>query len=344
MKRLLILALGFMSIACTSQTTGIEPMTTIDDYGIVKEFPFETFGTISDMIVCNGQIVALSMNSENLFHVIEPENGNILCQWGKRGRGPNEYLNIANQLSCRDSLLYFADNIDKCIYELNLRKIVETGEIDMERFTYPYTSDFRQNKFIRCHDDCFACLGAIADMRLGIIDRKGRILGHDVGYPEIDNRITGIFPGSVFQSLMRPQPNGSRFVVSLLSSDFFEIFELCGQEVHVVYRKEDSHMPKTHYKPKNGVNYTIDYDNSIAGILNIATTEDSIFFLYSGKTYSEVADAGNESDIILRFSWSGELMDRYKLPLAVSRIAARGETIYAIRHLDDSTCLYRMSI
>lgn len=321
-RTLLFILVSFLLMACHNNASKDNATCfQLTDYRIIAEYPCGQIGEIQDAIVYHNHLIVNTLGSASgkYFHLIDLESGNIVNSWGNKGRGPGEFINVGRQISIRDSLLFFSDNGAKKIVSLNMDEMLRERTETMSSNEYPYTRDFRPAKFLAMKD-VVICLGAIDKLRFGILDRsQNRIIGHANLYMPHAEEVDGIYVGSVYQSLMQSNPRDELFVISLLASDYFEIFKLEGQLAQRIFVSGDATMPKMLLKPKMGTNYTIDYENSIAGNIGLATNEDRIFFLYSDASYAKYSEKG-ESDHIKCYSWTGEHTEDYTLPFPVSRI------------------------
>ena len=102
-------------------------------------------------------------------------------------------------------------------------------------------------------------------------------------------------------------------------------------------------MPQVHIKAKIGTEYTIDYDKSLAGNVNVTTTKDKIYFLYSDVSYSEYSEK-DEANYIKVYDWNGKHLEDLVLPFAVSRIIATENLLYCIKQDVDKVVIYTFGL
>lgn len=341
----LIILASFLLMACHNNVSKDDaPCSQLTDYRIIAEYPCGQIGEIQDAMVYHNHLIVNTLGSASgkYFLLIDLESGNIVNSWGNKGRGPGEFINVGRQISIRDSTLFFSDNGAKKLVSLNMDEMLRERTGVMSSNEYPYTRDFRPAKFLAMKD-VVICLGAIDKLRFGMLDRyQNRIIGHNNLYMPHSEDVDGIYVGSVYQSLMQSNPRDEFFVISLLASDFFEIFKLEGQQAQRVFVSGDATMPKMLFKPKMGTNYTIDYENSIAGNVGLAASVDRIFFLYSDASYAKYSEKG-ESDHIKCYSWTGEHLEDYTLPFPVSRIVSTENGLICFEEKEDKIVLCEFS-
>ena len=343
-RRLILISMTLLFVSCINNTTSDNVVRhTLVNYRPLNDYDIDRIGTIRDAVLFNNYIILTTANSNKCFHMIDTESGNLIKSWGHKGRGPGEFLSIGRQLSVNDSILYFSDNGRKKLHAIPIDTLLSSGYVQSDGMDYPYTADFRPTKFLALNEH-FVCLGAIKNMRFGWLDGdNGRIIPHDNYYMPHSEFIEGIYVGSVYQSIMQSNPSGNTFVISLLSSDYFEIFTIDNNHVYRVYENQNAFMPRVHRKAKTGTEYTIDYDSSIAGNVNVTTTKDKIYFLYSGVSYSEYA-AKDEANYIKVYDWKGKHLEDLVLPFSVSRIIATDNMLYCIKQDVDKIIIYTFSL
>ena len=343
-RLLTFLSITLYCVSCINSTTHNNVVQySLENYQILNEYDIDRIGTVRDAILYQKYIILTTANSNSCFHIIDTDSGNLIKSWGHRGRGPGEYLSIGRQISVNDSSLFFSDNGRKKIYTIPINDLLSSDYEQNNGLDYPYTIDFRPSKFLALNGN-IVCLGAIKDMRFGLLDEKtGRIIPHDNYYMLHSEFIEGIYIGSVYQSIMQSNPLGDSFVISLLSSDYFEIFNISDNRVIRVYEHQNAIMPQVHIKSKLGTEYTIDYDNSIAGNVGVTTTNDKIYFLYSDTSYSEYS-AKDEAKYIKVYNWKGEHIKDLILPFAVSRIIATDNLLYCIKQDMDRLIVYTFTL
>lgn len=340
-----IYIVALLLVSCSGNTTNNNVRHyNLDDYQIVGSYDINTVGIINDAVIFEDYIILNSGDVNNHFHIIDSRTGRIYKSFGKQGRGPGEYIKIGRQLSISDSVLFFSDNATKELCAINLNKLLRNdNNFIIEKRKYPYTKDFRPSKFLVLKDYTI-CLGAIKDYRFGVIDNiSGQVISHNNLYMPHSEFIDGIYVGSVYQSIMQSSASNGLFVISLLASDYFEIFRINKTQVECIFKSQNATMPKVHQKPKIGTNYSIDYEKSIAGNVNVAVTDKNIYFLNSNLSYSMYSAKG-EAHEIKAFTWNGEQLAAYTLPFPVSRIFVDKCCLYCFRYDIEKVNIYRFDL
>ena len=88
----------------------------------------------------------------------------------------------------------------------------------------------------------------------------------------------------------------------------------------------------------------MDYDQSIAGLMHTAASNELIGFLYSSLSYTEAAKIDLASKEILCYNWKGEKVRKYILPFAVNRLCMDEQYGYVLRYLEDRAVIYRFEL
>jgi hypothetical protein len=205
---------------------------------------------------------------------------------------------------------------------------------------YPYTVDFRTGYLTLVGNKKIA-VGSFKKGYFGILDSANNIVANPFDYPFICKEIDGIYKGSAFQLNIKSNEKQRKFVTSFLLSDIFEIYQVNDTNIVKTYSSSFNHVPQLWQNPRANNRYTIDYEKSIAGLMNMAVSEDFICFSYSSKSYTESANSSHELNEILCFDWNGKKVKKYILPFPIYRFCIDNNYIYGVRALDDEMVIYR---
>ena len=85
-------------------------------------------------------------------------------------------------------------------------------------------------------------------------------------------------------------------------------------------------------------------DESIAGLMKMAVSDEMICFTYSAESYAKANKAGFISNEILCFNWKGEKIKKYLLPFPISTFCVDKHFIYGVRYIDDESIIYRFKL
>ena len=316
----------------------IEKVTTYDSIFTDKEEPF---GTITDMKIFKNVLILEHMNDDFQYSFIDISQKRLLCRWGKIGEGPDEFIDFGSGFFIQDSCMMFSTFAKKEINYVPIKDILNYNvPINIRKEKFPYNVNFRPRKICPVGDVKIA-VGSFEEGLLGVFDTKKERMDTYSDYPFSYDEIQGIYKGSVFQSLVASNGGKDKFVISILASDIFKIFEISGTEIHERYTSSFKHIPPIWEK---GGRYTIDYKKSIAGLMKMAASEKYICFTYSNQNYEEASRLEKVSNEVLCFDWTGEKIKKYILPFSISSIGMDNNYIYGIRYIDGETVIYRFKL
>lgn len=333
----------FVGNSCKEEKsiTTFRTISKIESYDSIASDKNAPWGPITDMEIVDSLLVIKHANDEYHFSFFDVNRKKLLTRWGKIGDAPNELLSFGNGFNIIDSKMFFLDGKSKNINKVSIADILNHKEpIDISRETYPYNTDFRPFRINIIKDKKIA-LGAFKNGRLGILDSLNNIVESSFDYPFEIDEIEGLYKGTVYQANIKSNNYQSKFVISTIASDVFEIYEVANGIVSRTYVSAFNELPKIW---KKGGRYAIDYDNSIAGYMNLAVSDSLICFMYSANSYNETASQEFASAEILCFNWRGEKVKKIILPFVVNTYCLDANYIYATRYINDETVLYRFEL
>lgn len=343
-KVLLFLLLIVLCSSCNEKPVGVnsfdivEKVVVYDSIFADKDVPL---GSVRDMSIANNILVLRHINDDYQFSFIDVAKRKMVSRWGTVGEGPDEFIDFGSDFFVRDSLLVFLTSAKKEINYVSLPDILSHRQsISIRKEKYPYNVDFRPRKICPVNDKKIA-IGSFSKGLFGILDANNEIIDTSFDLPFLCDEVQNIDKGGIFQSLAGSNNRKNRFVLSILSSDIFEIYEMTDTGVYKIYTSTFQHVPQIW---KKGERYAIDYDKSIAGLMKMAVSNEFICFTYSSQSYTEASKSGKVSNEVLCFDWNGEKIKKYILPFSISNICLDNNYIYAIRYVDDETVIYRFKL
>ena len=311
----------------------------ITDFEVVFTDKSEPVGSIVELKRWKNVLIAAHYGDEYRFSFIDANSGKVLRRWGKIGEAPGEFIDFGMNFSVCDSSLVFPTTMKKEINTVSIPALLRGDEISVKRESYPYTADFRPMKILPLGEEKVAT-GFFKSGLFGIVDSSNAVKGTYSDYPfptELDN----IYKGTVFQSLIETNEKKKCFVISILASDIFEIYQEETDGISRIYTSPFMHEPQI--KQSNG-RYGIDDNESIAGILNIATSDNAIYLGYSPLKYIEASRQDYTFDEVLCFDWDGNPRKKYFLPFPASTLCADGDALYGVCNKGDEMLICRFRL
>lgn len=313
----------------------VERISNCDTLFVDKDI---LMGQISDIKVFRNTLVIKHMNGKYKFSFVSIDNGQLITKWGKKGEAPDEFVDFGSGFTIKDSTLVFLTTSKSEVNYVSLPDILKKkAKIRCSKEKYPYTVDFRPRriKFLR---DKKIVTGNFKQGLFGVLYKDDEIKTFS-NFPFVCRKVKGIHRGSVYQTKIRTNNKLNKFVLSYLSSDIFEIYHFFNEKkIRRKYCTPFRYEPKL---KKRGGRYTINSNESIAGLQKIAVSDSLICFMYSTMTYKE---AKGESDEILCYDWDGNKKKKYILPFAINDFCINKNTIYGVKYYDDETIIYQFKM
>ncbi|MBW3554557.1 MAG: TolB-like 6-bladed beta-propeller domain-containing protein [Gemmatimonadetes bacterium] len=174
-------------------------------------------------------------------------------------------------------------------------------------------------------------LGILEEGRLAHLDDAGALLRTSGPTPMDGQNVPPDIRMQAYQSKLKPNPARTRWVVATRYADRLEIYDAAGvlvAEGTRPYRFEPVYEAN---RSTRAVSMASNEEMRF-GYLDVATTDDRIYALFSGRTRGEGrANYGNTLHV---FDWSGTLLEIVRLEAHVIALAVdpEGESLYGLRH------------
>lgn len=339
-----IFLFAFIYSACKNSSEGIDSFDIVEKiivYDSIYSDKDEPFGMITNAEVFNNMLITQHMNDEYQYSFINLNDGKLLRRWGRIGDAPDEYIDFGSDFMLLDSRIVFLNKMKKEINYVPIHEILENRDtLNVMKETYPYTVDFRPER-LNIIGDKKLFLGSFKEGRFGILNSKNEIINYSSEYPFDCGEVVGIYRGAVFQGEMKSNAKQKKIAILTFSSDVFEIYQVADSTIQRIYVSPFIHVPKVW---KKGDRYTTNDDESIAGLMNMAVSDQFICFTYSGKSYNDVVSGGKGSDEVLCFDWNGKKIKKYILPFPIHELSIDKNYLYGVRNFNDEIIIYRFKL
>lgn len=311
------------------------------DYDTIYTDKSAPIGRIGNIEAFGNLLILQNISGQNLFTIVETTGKKSISRWGVSGQGPNEYLMVGPGFTIVDSTLIFWDMANREINRVKIADILKMdGSHNVIKEKYPISADFRPRDFIFINGLKIST-GSYKSGRFGILDQKNNIIPDVTPAPFSHDKIRGIEAGSLFQIKIKGSTSQSKFVAITLSSDIFEIFRVTSAGIEREYISPFKHIPQT--VPRGSRN-SIDFNKSIAGIIDLSVTDSLIYLVYQLQKAAEASKNDYLFNEIYVFDWKGNKIKRLKLPLLLSNFCADNHYLYGISESEDVTSVYRFKM
>lgn len=327
----------------SEEIESFEVVKNIVDFDSIYSDKNSPSGIITAIDVFDHMIIAEHGDDEQFFSFIDIENGRLLRKWGNRGKGRNEYIRLGAGFSINDSALVFLDEVKQEVNYVPIEEVLDSVELQIKKDPYPYTRDFRPFHMIMIGRWKIA-VGGFTDGRFGILDSLGQVVHCSFDYPfDMPDEIDGIYRGVVFQSQIKSSQKQSKFVLHVVYSDIFEIYEIKGGKPYRIYVSPFNYVPQIK-EARNMNRYALDSRKNIVGLTKMAVSDNLIAFLYSTDLCWDFRKGTQQLNTVLCFDWNGNKVAKYILPIAVNGFCIDSEYIYGYRYDGDETVFYRFKM
>jgi hypothetical protein len=290
----------------------------------------EALAAPTDVEVMGGSLVIADDFAERSLSVMRRSDGGIERSFGGKGEGPREFESA-----------WSIDVIDPSgefmVLDLALQRVTWVDlEADFEDGVWVGDRSLRLKAETMLMEtswtpDGMLGLGFFRQGRLGHLDRQGALLRTTGPTPMDGREVPPEVRQQAYQSKLKPNPSRTRFAVATRFADRLEIYDAAGTLVAEGARPYE--FEPVYGAERSGRTTSMTSgDQTRFGYLDLATTDDRIYALFSGRTRAEGrANYGNTLHV---FDWDGRLVDVLTLDEYVIALAVEpsGGTLYGIRH------------
>ena len=340
-----IVLLFFLCNACKEEfTTAIDSFDIVErivDYDSIYSDKNDPLNIVTDVKIVDNILITKHFDDDYSFSFFDVNDGRMLCRWGIKGEAPDEFIDFGSDFDILGSQIVFLNRMKKEINYVLISDILENRDtLSIQKESYPYTVDFRPSS-LRNVKDKKLFLGSFKEGRFGVLDSTNTIFNSLSEYPFDCGEISDIYRGSVFQGKMEANSKEGKFVISTFSSDIFEIYQVSDSAVYRIYINNFNNTPRV---CKKGGRYTIDFDKSIVGLMNMAVSDSLICFTYSSKYENEMSSIDKSFNELLCFNWEGKKIKKYLLPFHINKFCIDEHSVYGVRYYNDETIFYRFKM
>ncbi|MFQ5890611.1 MAG: BF3164 family lipoprotein [Gemmatimonadota bacterium] len=305
----------------------------------------DLFALPTAIAVVEDHLVLVDRFGEHVVHVLSRATGEIMDSFGRHGEGPGEF-----------KVAYSIDPVPGeepvfWIFDAGLQRLTCVRLHDADRRERPWESPILElhargtvTNPVWVSDDALISLGFFLEGRLAKLDAAGNVTAMLGSLPEADREVPPNVLLHAYQGTMKPSPDRSRLAVVTRHAGFVEIYGAGGE---LVNRTGGPFPFEPRFEVKPGPEGPVMGSGRDLrfGYLDVATTGDRIYALFSGRTREGFPGRANYGEYVHLFNWSGEFEGALRLDAEAIAIAVDAEKrrLYAVRHLPQPGVLaYRL--
>jgi hypothetical protein len=276
----------------------------------------EDFLALIEGMLCNDSLlIIVDYYLEESFSLFNIRTGEFYGRFGKIGQGPGE-IPLGCFGNLENNIFTIFNNYTGLIAAYNIDSLkINTHFEPVKRMNYQIPDAFF-SRIIPINDSLFLGAGVYkSKFQYALFDKTNKIIDSDIEiYNAHDENFNVDQKHLSNQGILKKHPAKNQFVYSVLNSSNIDFIDVSNNKINLI---QSLHLRNPKLKPiqNDGFNTVIpDRDNSI-GYIDIATSHQYIYALYTNKTLVNEDDTGNtySSDIVLVFDWQGNPIKKYKL-------------------------------
>lgn len=343
MKKFYLFSLVLLLCACGGEPNNSPVALFSEEQELVKvanNFNEDDFAEIAGMQCNDSSLIVSDYHSGESFTLFELNSEKYIGRFGTIGQGAGEipsgchgYLNHKEFVICYDFTGFIAKyNVD------TLYAAIDTKPVTLMKYSID-DGDFSQ--VIPLSDSLFLGGGVYkSKYQFLLFNKKNEVLDYGVEiYNAKDDSYNGFHKFISNQGPFGKHPKKNVFVYAIYNSSNIDFVEVSNNQLHLVksMRLRD---PKGTPMRDGGLYRVLPDKSASIGYIDIATTEEGVYALYTDKTIIKENGLGNtfSSQTVLFFDWEGNPVKKYTLDDEAYHIAvnARLGKLYAATRDDDS--------
>lgn len=287
-------------------------------------------GNIRDMELVNDSIpIVANSKSQKAFQLLNYSKDSIR-DFGDIGQGPDNFL-MPYSLSVRNENTF-------SFYDLNRRRY-STIHLNEEDGSWRVEHQFNSDSLAHINvlpivNNRYIATGMYEDYRLVLLDKDGMFqkgFGELPYRDEEERKVNGMIRSEIYQGGLTVSPSGNKAAHALQKADMIYFYDITADGNLVLKSEQLKSYPQ--YRYDSGA---IERDSPLH-YMNVCSTEDYVYTLYSGRNYKDDKDKAFYGNWIRMYNWEGMLVKQLQLDIDVCEFAVTkdNQKIYAISYLPD---------
>lgn len=274
----------------------------------------------ADFVLSDNYIIIRNRSKCNfIFTLVDLKTQSIIKNFGKRGRGPEEFNNVKLMKSRNNGSFEFFESNKNKYFRVEIKNIIE-----MEKPVFKLIAEFKKtgkwddldnfsnpSKAYCINDSTFITRDYYKDGMFGLCNNYGELLGVYFEYPDANNNVNPQLKKKVFQARFRAHPDQDKFVSMFFFSDWIKIYEYENTQLIEII---DNYTRFPKYRNIGGS--LINSTDEKLGNITLDVNSENIYVLYSDKYERDAFNNGyldQSTNKILVYDWDGKIVAKYKL-------------------------------
>lgn len=253
---------------------------------------------------------------DSLFTLIDlRDDTNSIYRFGRKGEGPNEFLQVFSMSRlCDDSLIGVYDVYKHALLEMNIHQI-KKGNVE-----FPLIAEDSLNS-VNLYVTKYGTNLGIGFYEKNMLSLTGDSIGSKLffEYPykdsrekNIDNRLRGM----AYQGTMCSNPSLDNFVFAIRSAPIFFLYSIKKDKIEETYKWLGGYPDYRTEDTGTVRGAPMSAHNKIA-FVSVYATDKYIYLLYSGKSFEEYNVKAFNGSIIYQMTWEGKPVCKYELDFPI---------------------------
>lgn len=286
----------------------------------------------TDVEVVGDELAVLDSYADQLIKTIRRSDGVVTRAFGRKGQGPGEFENVWSVDVLSERELWIHDAMLRRMTHVDLHDdFTGVSEVGDRILRLEANATVLDPVWI---DDAILTVGFFQTGRIGYLDGEGRLV-RMLGQLPSDARedVPPAVHQHAFQSKMKPNPSRTRLAVVTRHADILEIYTPSGQRV-AQNARPFGFDPVYEVGERAGKPVMATGEDLRFGYVDVTTTDDRIYALFSGRTRAAHPGAANYGEYVHVYDWQGRLLDVHQLdaPAIALAVDEADRTLYSIRH------------
>jgi hypothetical protein len=288
----------------------------------------------SQVAVVGDRIVLVDGFAERPVHVLDAASGIHVASFGRSGKGPGEFewpRAVESAGSGSHSFWVF----DAALSRLTLvEPDIWASQPSSERITLSVRGPAQVTNVIRIGENRLLGAGFFSDGRLGHFDGKGDYTGASGPLPVSATEAPPGVLQHAYRGVLKSNPARTRLVFANRHAGFLEIYGSDGEPLRRIDGPYEFEPSFTVRLGEQGPGLATG-DDLRFGYVDVATTNDRIYALFSGRTRTGHPEDAVYGQTVHVFDWDGTFvsilhLDADVMAIAVDEVRTR---LLAVRHV-----------